>query len=386
MPLSLDKEIVIRQGGQIPQQAGIAPIPESDIGALGLDEFAKTGLWPGIRRPPTVPGRGDETASASREPWVDANGYKVGYLRALHPSRPAVLAYRPEDLGDRVVPFDSLELALIEAWTSGGNYILAMEPRYAEALASKDPKAIGAWEQLGRTARWLRENIALFRQPAAPIVTALIDQGAASAEIANLLYRRNVSPALASIEAIPAPDPQKRIAIVAANLKPAPPDAAKRILAHAEAGAMVIVAAAPAQQWWRTSGLKQIRSEKDREYFGIGSGQVVTYRKLITDPSEFALDVIDLITHKRRPVRLWNAPAVIALATASPRAGERLVHLVNYGSPIDMDVQTRVQGHFTKATLLRPEADPKSLQAAKRGQMTEVQVPELRRLGVVVFS
>ena len=148
----------------------------------------------------------------------------------------------------------------------------------------------------------------------------------------------------------------------------------------------MIVATAPAQQWWRGAGLKQTRTEKDRDYFGLGSGQIVAYHRPIADPSEFALDVIDIITHKKRAVRLWNAPAVIALATASPRPGERLVHLINYGSPIDMDVQARVQGHFTKATLLRPEADPISLQAAKRGTMTEVQVPELRRLGVVVFS
>ena len=73
----------------------------------------------------------DETASASREPWVDANGYQAGYLRALYPDRPPVLAYLPDKLGDRVVPYDSLELALIEAWVAGGNYIMAMEPPIA---------------------------------------------------------------------------------------------------------------------------------------------------------------------------------------------------------------------------------------------------------------
>ena len=91
--------------------------------------------------------------------------------------------------------------------------------------------------------------------------------------------------------------------------------------------------------------------------------------------------MIDIITHKRRAVRIWNAPAVIALAT-----GERLMHLVNYGSPIDMEVQARVQGHFTKATLLRPDAASDPAGSGKAWKMTEVQVPELRRLGVVVFS
>jgi hypothetical protein len=51
-----------------------------------------------------------------------------------------------------------------------------------------------------------------------------------------------------------------------------------------------------------------------------------------------------------------------------------------------MEVQARVQGHYTKATLLRPDGASIPLAPAKRGSMTEVQVPELRRLGVVVFS
>src|SRR5690606_38363855 len=110
----------------------------------------KNGLWPGVTRPPAVEGRGDETASASREPWVDANGYWVGYLRALYPDRPAVLGYIP-DLGDRAVPFDTLELALVEAWAAGGNYLLSVERDYKAALLRNDPKALAAWKQLGQT-------------------------------------------------------------------------------------------------------------------------------------------------------------------------------------------------------------------------------------------
>jgi hypothetical protein len=213
-----------------------------------------------------------------------------------------------------------------------------------------------------------------------------VEPGAATAEIANLLYRRNVSPALAAVTAVPAPDPQNRLALVAANLTPPPSEVVKRILAHVDAGTTLVVATMPTQQWWKVAGLKQSREEKDRDYFALGKGQMVAYRRPIVEPSEFALDVIDIITHKRRAVRLWNAPAVIALATASPRPGERLMHLINYGSPIDSDVQARVQGHFSKATLLRPDGEAVVLKPAKRGTTTEVEVPELRRLGVVVFS
>jgi hypothetical protein len=384
MPFDLAKDIVIRwdkpesADAALLKQAGLAPISEAEIQSLKLPEHGD-GLWPGITRPAAVRGRGDETASASREPWLDANGYKVGYLRALYPNRPPVLHYKPDKLADRAVPYDTLELALIEAWTAGGNYILAMEPQYREALKRNDAKAVAAWQQLGRTARWLRDNIALFRQPTVPIVTTVVDDGEESAEIANLMYRRNASPALVAVSAIPPPEPARRLAVVAVNLKGQSPEAMKRVIAHAQAGASAVVTTAPA-------GLKKVKSEEDREFFACGKGQVVAYKQAIADPSEFALDVIDVVTHKRRAVRLWNAPSVIALATASPRAGERLMHLVNYGAPIDMEIQTRVQGHYASATLLRPDADPVKLPVAKRGTTTEVQVPELKRLGVVVFS
>lgn len=375
--------------------AGITVLRPPAIELLGVAELegAKPGAnvvltngqWPGIRRPPATPGRGDETASASREPWVDANGFWIGYLRALYPDRPAVLGYTPDTLGDRAVPFDTLELALVEAWVAGGNYLLSIENNYRESLLRNDGKATAAWRQLGITGRWLRENIELFRQPSVPAITALVETGISTAEIANLLYRRNASPALAPAAAPPAPDPHNRIALVAANLRPPNPTAAQRILAHAEAGAAVIVAASPSQPWWRTEALKLVREEPDRTFYSVGKGRLVAYKRAVADPSEFALDVIDVVTHKRRPVRLWNAPAVIALFTMGRGPAERLLHLLNYGSPIDAELQARVQGHFAQATLLRPDSSPINLHTARRGATTEVFVPELKRLGVVVF-
>jgi hypothetical protein len=181
MPLDLSKDIVLRWNSPEPAHvalfkragisailpatvepsfaeacsaAGISLIPPSEIQFWQQSELSNAkpggsvaltnGLWPGIGKPANVQGRGDETASASVEPWVDSNGYWIGYLKALYPDRPPVLGYLPDKLGDRAVPFDSLELALIEAWTAGGNYILAVEPHYRAALLQNEPKAIMA--------------------------------------------------------------------------------------------------------------------------------------------------------------------------------------------------------------------------------------------------
>jgi hypothetical protein len=142
--------------------------------------------------------------------------------------------------------------------------------------------------------------------------------------------------------------------------------------------------------WWRAAGLKLLRSQSDRDFYTLGLGQIVAYKEPIADPSEFAFDVIDFVTHKRRAVRLWNAPSIIALATVGPASGPAhggvLLHVLNYGSPIESDVQARVQGVFGKATLLRPDGRPMPLKTSKRGSTTEVFLPELRRVGTIVFS
>jgi hypothetical protein len=385
MPLDLTRDVAIRweqpdaTAVALLRQAGVTPVSEAEVRAMSLPEHGG-GLWPGIARPPSVDGRGDETASASREPWVDSNGYKVGWLRALHPDRPAVLHYKP-DLGDRAVPYDTLELALLEAWLAGGNYILAVEPHYRTALLRGDEKARAAWAQLGRTVAWLREHIALFRQATVPIVMQVVDDGEESAEIANLMYRRNVSPLLC---AEPQSHPQCLV-LVAANLRKPSQAAVRTMLAQASAGVALVVAADPKDRWWRAPGLRTIRTDEDREIFALGQGRLIAYRSAIADPSEFAMDVVDVLTHRRRPVRMWNASSVIGLVTASPEKGERLLHLVNYGSPIDIDTQVRVQGHYTKATMIRPDGAPVTLATARRGSTTEVQVPELRRAAAIRF-
>jgi len=386
------------------QGVGLRTVPASEIQFLGLEEMEhaspakpaalSVGLWPGISRGPSSGSGDDAIASASRQPWIDANGFWAGYLRALYPARPAVLGYLPDSKAglkpDRSVPFDTLELALAEAWAWGGNYLLAVENRYRKALLAGDEKALAAWRRLGRTARWLAANPSLFRRPVLPAVTLLVEAGEATAEIANLMYRQNVSPALAPAASPPPPDPRRLMALVAVSITPPEPAVARRILAHAQAGATVVVDAPGNGAWWRAAGLKPLRNQEDRDFYTLGRGQVVAYKEPIADPSEFAFDVIDFVTHGRRAARLWNAPSVIALATAAPASGSArggvLLHALNYGAPIESEVQARVQGVFAKATLLRPDGPPIPLKTAKRGSTTEVFLPELRRVGTVVFS
>lgn len=344
--------------------------PDQVIGDEPVPGAVTRGLWPGVRAGSGARRGGfeNDAVTASREPWVDANGYLAAYEKALHPERTPLLAHQHKNASEGV-PFDTLELALIEARVHGGNFILSVEPAYRAALLKADPKATEAWQSLARTARWLGANEALFQARAVPTLAALVDNSMPSSEIANLLHRRGGSPWLTA--AVPRPDPTRLLVLVAAGLKQVPP----AVYEHAAAGATVVVDTPP------PVAAKLVKEEADRVTCTHGKGQVIAYRKRIVDPSEFALDMIDLVGYRRRPARLWNASSAIPLLTEG-----YLLHIIQYGSPLRDEIQARVQGHFTKARLLRPDGPPLELKAARRGTTTEVFPRAIRRLGVVQFE
>ncbi|MCS7024115.1 MAG: hypothetical protein NZV14_04905 [Bryobacteraceae bacterium] len=367
------EEDAARLGPEL-QRAEIAVCP-----SRALPEIVSHGLWPGVRSEPRT-GDSDETASASREPWVDSNGYLVYFERALHPQRPAVLGYRANQEagldGSRVVPFDSLELAYAEARLAGGNYLLSFDPRFREALRVGDAKAKAAAASLARTHRWFRTVEPWLGRAVSPTVIMLVEPGD-TLELANLGYRRGVSPRLVALAELPAPDPNRILVVSAASLKQVP----ATVYDHARAGSTVVIDSPPDPSW------KLIKQESDRRFFSLGKGQVVAYQERIVDPSEYALDLNDLVSYRRRPVRIWNALAAIVVATEGVHPRESVAYLINYGAKVEQEVQLRIQGHFARAELLRPEdSAPRSLKISKRGTMSEVFLPDLLRVAIIRFE
>jgi hypothetical protein len=368
--------------------AAIQVVHESDVQFIGLADAAKagsgssvifrTGLWPGVH-PQDV-----SVASATRSVWIDQNCYLVACLRALYPKLPAVLGYLPDKEGgvspERAVPFETLELALAEAWMPGGNFVMALERQFRESLLKGAANAMAAWRKMGRTAGWLRENASVFGQPMQRCVTILVENQESSLEIANLAYRQNVSPALAPAANPPVPDPARCLALVAAGIETPAADARRRILANAEAGTTLLVDAPGPQAWWRVAGLKRLREDPDCDYYSLGKGQVVAYKEPVVDPSDLALDMIDYVTQNRRAARVFNCNSAVVMA------GPAVLYIINYGRPQDLPVLARLQGAFTKATLLRPEAAAQTVKVSRRGTSSEATLPGLERVAAVVFG
>jgi hypothetical protein len=378
--------------------AGAEVFPADAIRLASLEEYAlakpgetvaaKAGLWPGAQAG-SRGGDGAVEAGATRQAWVTANGYLAAWLRAMYPERDPVLGYAPDkDAGvdpGRVLPSTALELALVDAWSAGGNFILAPETTYRDALLAGDKASLAAWTHMGQTARWLKQHRALFVQKPMDTVTALIDAGDASREIASLLFRHSLSPALVPAAHAPAPDPARRSLVVAAGLAPLAPPLQKLLLAHARAGATVVIDDAATRPWWRAPGLKLTHTFEDREVCKLGAGGVVAYKDPITDPGEFALDMVDLIGD-RRPARVWNLAGGVVTASQAAPGVKAALQAINYGSPARSNVLVRRYGNFQSATVLRPDDADFPLRVYKRGSSTEVMLPSLNRVAVVVFD
>lgn len=356
--------------------------------AGGAHPILATGLWPGVRAPPNVPGRGMEVATASREPWLDTNPYLIGYLRGMFPQRPAVLGYRPDKAagisGGRAVPHESVEVALVEAFLAGGNCVLSLPDDFRAALLRDDRDAVSAWKSLGRTARFLQENAERIRRPNRSRIAAAAGSLAESGEILNLMYRRSLFPVVHPAADVPVLDPSRVRGFVYANLDAPSARVLRRIFGYVQAGGLLVTAPGGVEspKWWLAEGASKTRSDRDRDHFSLGNGRIVAYHDPILDPSEFALDVVDLIGVQTRDVRLWNAPTVVGSAFQAGRSAAQ-VHLVNYDTPLDQGFPTRVDGVFRRATVYEPDGEVRSLKAVKRGEATEIWVDRIGRFALI---
>jgi hypothetical protein len=337
------------------------------------------------------PRREEIRAGATARPWVEANGFRIGYLHALYPGMRPVLGYQMDaEAGvkpGRAPALSKLELALIEAWASGGNYVLSIAPEHQQALIAGAPEARSTWRALGRTSRWLRANGALFRQPTLPNITMLVESGETTEEIASLMYRQDTSPHLVRSDRLTAEGLRNCRVLVTVGIRPPGAELRARMLAHAEAGATVVTDSYGENAWWRSASCKLARGFEDREFYTLGRGRVVAYKEEIQDPGEFALDVLDLAGPERAE-RLWDYGATIALATAAPAGGpgKAILSVVNYGRPMRYDLVAQIHGQFNAATLLRPDANELKLRVARRGPNSEVVLPALNLLAAIVFT
>ncbi len=371
-------ELMVR----IPEGAQLdAPLKQVGARVLASGESVPGAVraeqWPGIR--PRDPSK----ASASEQPWIDANSYLVALERALHPERTAILDYQPDEKAgvskDRVLPYHGVELALAETRMAGGNAVLTIPKNYADALAVGEGRATAAWKSLAATVAFLREHEADYARPVGTRVAVLANSMEHHGELLNMMYRRNVAPAVFAPKAAPAFGVYRFLVAVGV------PEAHQAVHAFAFAGGTVLAAPVSEKEplWWIPGGARRKKSDDERNFFTWGKGGIIGYREPILDPAEFALDVLDAEGWTGRDVRLVAAESAIAIPHRL-EGNQLSVELIHYGTRQQEDFMMRVEGAYSAATLRAPGAEPRKLKCWRQGSGTEMEVPGVARVASIL--
>jgi hypothetical protein len=345
-----------------------------------------SGTWPGVRRMDTG------TASATERPWLDGNQNLYVTLRSLYPRRAPLLRTASPDAAAR---YESVEVALAEAFAAGGNVILEFPGNYREALLKGDARATAALRSLAALAAFVKQNAALPRSGNGARVGVLAGHLEETEEILNLSYRNNLAPQVLASAAAPPPPAQSLRTVVAAST-PIGPEAARWLAGFAAQGGIVLTAP-PAEKkpvdWWSAAGAHKLRSLEGCDVYRVGKGTLYAYREPVLDQSEFTGDlreIAGLDNPAERGLngldfRIWNTNTV--LGTLHRNAGGKLVlMLTSYGSPINQDFLVGVRGEFTAANIQEPGGAAKPLTLMKHQGRVEFNLKGLKRLGIIVLE
>jgi hypothetical protein len=344
------------------------------------------GTWPGIRRVDT------STASATERPWLDGNQNLYVTLRSSYPKRVPLLKPGAADAAAR---YESVEVALAEAFAAGGNVLLAFPDNYREALLKGEQRALTAMKSLSGVIGFVKAHAGLPRTGNGASTGVLAGTLEETEEILNLGYRNNLSPQVLRTAQTPASPAQRLRTVVAASI-PISPETGKWLAAFAAQGGIVLTAPQSEKKpvdWWSAGGARKRGSQEGCDVYQVGKGTVYAYREPVLDQSEFVNDMrevsgLDNPTGRGLSgldLRIWNSNTV--LGTLHRNAGGKLVLiLTGYGSPVNQDFLVGVRGEFTSATIEEPGSGVKPVTLMKHQERVELNLKGLRRLGIIVLE
>lgn len=338
------------------------------------------GLWPGLQAADTA------TAAATEKPWINANLHLYAWLRAFAPGRPAWLR-TPEPKPD--TRYDSVEVALAEAFAAGGNAILQVPELYREGLVKSAPRARQSWDSLCNLAAALRK-VPSFADAAPGSSTAIL-AGAFDdfEELINLPFRVNLSPRVIPANASLKLDGTRVLIAVNQQL---PPAQARAALDFTRAGGILVAAPESSGEipWLAAARPRKAEDAKPWSFWELGSGLVYLYPEAIIDPSEFSYDLREIsgLDNPRHTglngldFRVWNAPSVLGILYDSAAGGKQLV-LISYGQARNRDFLVGIRGKWNSAVLRHPGAPDQPLELMPRGWFVEANLNAAGRIAVV---
>jgi hypothetical protein len=293
------------------------------------------GEWPGVKV-----GRGGGGAGPTGVPWVNSNGWAIRLAMAQNPERTVWVDAPPAN--GTFVTADSYLIAIADAATYGGRWIVTLDDPLAASLAAAKSEAQKPWQRIVEATRFFAARKMWSTYAAVENIGVVSDFSGPneffSQELLNLLARagahaRPVLPggSLQGLRAIVYPDA-------------APPTGA-------------------------------LRSKLDA--FAKSGGLLMTSEKRAADdPYIWARDAVVMLSHRYDLVRFWNGGSTGSFVTASPDGKKTVAHLLFYSMRGPDSAAVRVAGNFrsVKAATVELPSLEKLETVSQKGGM-EVHLP-----------
>ncbi|NWG12869.1 MAG: hypothetical protein HXY20_04955 [Acidobacteria bacterium] len=338
--------------------AGLGPIAAraqqeglmvAEAGAPPPGVTVTDGEWPGVKL--TASGTPDRvSAGPTGVPWVDANGWKIRLMAALHPGTDIWVEAVP--VAPRLFP-ESYIIGVADAAAHGGRWIISLDERMAAGVAAGNPEALRAWKTLTGAAGFFSAHEEWLQYVPAAVVGIISDFGGQnetmSHEILNLVARTNQQYRIILKKGFSKACFQGLRAVIYADEDPPAPDLRKEALAFVRSGAMLITG----PRWGELPGRPLAGVEHPRyELRAFGRGRLAVSRADLDDPYLIASDSMVLISHRHALVRFWNAGAVGSHLAVTPDRKRAVLQMVFYARLFgDNRPSVRIAGRYRQTRL-----------------------------------
>jgi hypothetical protein len=292
------------------------------------------GEWPGVKM-----ARGREGAGPTGVPWVNSNGWAIRLALALHPDQ-AVWVDAPPAAGALITP-DSYLVAVADAASHGGRWIISLDAALAASLASGKSDAQKPWKRILETAAFFAQRKAWSAY--APVANIGVvsdfagDNEFFSHELLNLLARAG------------------------AHAKPVPPGSPFEGLR-----ALIYPDAAPPSATLRGRIEKFVKS---------GGLLMSSQTRKLDDPYVWANDAVVMVSHRYDLVRFWNSGATGSFVSASTDGKKTIAHLLFYSTRGPDSATVRVAGRYRSASAATVEQPITKLEIVPQNGAIEVHLP-----------
>ncbi|MGA2114005.1 MAG: hypothetical protein ABSH56_04565 [Bryobacteraceae bacterium] len=309
--------------------------------------IAADSVWPGIASQAVAA----EASGPTANPWIDSNGWLLRLARVRSPRKTVWLMFEPPG-APNVVLLESYLRAVADSGAWGGRWVVSVDSHLRDGLARGDAKALSSWKAIAAAVRFFEQRSGWGALEPLGTVGVVSDfagpNESASGEILNLLGRRNL--AYRILEASVAATASLlgfHALIYVDEGAPAPP-LRRRLLAFAEQGGLVLVAAA----WNRADGKPTGMDHPRVDVRWLGKGRLAVCKDSSPDPFMIARDVHMLLGRTYDVARFFNLSAFLSYCTASPDRTRELVQIVSFAIRFPNDPATTwVPGKYASAHL-----------------------------------